>query len=126
MGSHSEKRKQRYVGCPRDRSKLTCLITGTGNSSEQCELHNKFGTRYSTSRPFEELRKYPKFANKYKKNIEVNDIVQHAVDDILQENENTKLSANIEPQEYDNIDRKIYKKELNDLDKLSLGDSSKE
>ena len=63
----------------------------------------------------------------YRKNQEVNTIVQNPVDDmILKEVEDTKLSAKSEPQEYDNIDRGIDEKYMYGIDKFSLGDSHKE
>ena len=51
--------------------------------SEQCKVINNFGTRYAGSRPFKEHRQYPT-SSKYKKKQEVNTIVHHEVDDILQ------------------------------------------
>ena len=61
----------------------------------------------------------------YKKNHDVNSIIHPAGSDILKQDENTKLSAKSEPQEYENIDSEIYKKEMYVLDKLSLDDSQK-
>ena len=36
---------------PRDRSKITCLIHGTGHYSEKFKVLNEFGTRYAAIRP---------------------------------------------------------------------------
>ena len=53
-------------------------------------------------------------------------ILQHAVDDILQEDENSNLSAKSEPRYHEKRDSEINEKYLYDLDKLSLDDSHKE
>ena len=42
----------------------------------------------------------------------MNAIVHNLVDDIRKEDKNTSLSANNEPQEYDNIDGEINKKQM--------------
>ena len=52
MGKHSGKRKQRYVDHPRDQSKLTCLIHGPGNSSDERKVLNDFSTEYAKGRKF--------------------------------------------------------------------------
>ena len=52
-------------------------------------------------------------------------MIQHAVSHILKQDKNTKLSAKSEPQQYDNTNSEIEKKELYELDKLSLNDSHK-
>ena len=44
MYKRADKCKQRYVDRLRDRSQLTCLIHGTGNSSDECKVINNFGT----------------------------------------------------------------------------------
>ena len=55
-----------------------------------------------------------------------NAVIHHAVSYILKQDENTKLSAKSEPQEYDTIDSEIDKKDMYLLYKFSLGDSHKQ
>ena len=52
MGKRASKRNQRYVDCPRYRSKLTYMIHDNVHYSEQCKLLNDFGTRYASTRTF--------------------------------------------------------------------------
>ena len=47
----SDKRIKRYLDHPKYRYKLTCLIHGHGNSSDQCKVLVDFGSKYSKSRP---------------------------------------------------------------------------
>ena len=88
MVKRSGKRKQRYVYHPRDLSKLTCLIHGPLHSSDEFKVFNYFVTTYTKDRPFEGLRQDTTFKKKIGKKQDVNNIVQHSVDDIiLQERE---------------------------------------
>ena len=69
--------------------------------------------------PNKDLRQEPATKNKFSKQKENNDIVQHSVDEsILQENK--KLSVKYETRE--NIDSEVYEDELHGLDKMSLDD----
>ena len=52
MGNRTRKRKQRYVECMKDRSKLRSLIHGNIHFSEQCKVLNDFGTMYASRRSF--------------------------------------------------------------------------
>ena len=67
-------------------------------------MTNNFDTRYYASKTFTENRHETTSDNKHKHNQGVTDIVQNADKDILQGDENTKLVAINESQEYDNID----------------------
>ena len=80
-----------YVKNMRDISKPTFLICGVYHSPEQCKSLNDFGTGYAASRPFAKHRWEPLSGNNYKKNQEVNAIVQNSVDDILQEDKDTRF-----------------------------------
>ena len=84
MISHDGKCRKRYVDRLSEGSELTCTIYGPGHYSEHCKVLNNFITRYDKISPSKESRHEPTFANKYQKNKEVNDMVQHEVDDILQ------------------------------------------
>ena len=84
MISHDGKCRKRYVDRLSEGSELTCTIYGPGHYSEHCKVLNNFITRYDTISPSKESRHEPTFDNKYQKNQEVNDMVQHEVDDILQ------------------------------------------
>ena len=125
MDKRAGNHKQSFVGHMRERSKLTCMNRGNVYSSEHCKLLNEFSTRYAANRPFKEHRQ-ESTADEVQKKKEVNAVVQHAVNDILQKDENTKLSVRREPQEYDNTYSEIEEKELHELDKLSLDNNNKE
>ena len=47
---------KRYIDRLKDISKLTCLIHGPGNSSDECEVLDEFGTKNSKGRPAKYLR----------------------------------------------------------------------
>ena len=55
IGKRTVKRKKGYIDHPRDRSKLTCLINGLINSSDECKVLKYFGTKYAKGRPFKEI-----------------------------------------------------------------------
>ena len=57
---------------------------------------------------------------------EANVVVYHEVDDILQQDENKKLSAKSKTQQYQNIDSEVDKKELYELDNSSLNESNRQ
>ena len=40
------KHRKRYVDNPKDRTKLTCLIHGHGNSSDEFKVLGDFGNKY--------------------------------------------------------------------------------
>ena len=56
MGKCAGNCKKRYVDSPRYRSKLTCLIHGIGNSSDEFKVLNNFVTKYAKCRHFKEHR----------------------------------------------------------------------
>ena len=95
---------QRYINCPRDISKLTFLIHGPGHFSEQWKLLDDFGIKYAVGRPFKDIRHEPTTTNICLGEKEVSDMVQHTVDEILQEDIGRKLSAKkIDYQDNDTI-----------------------
>ena len=77
------KHKKRYVNHPRDQSKLTCIISGPGNSSDECKVLGDFGSKYTKIRPNKE--RSPELTLKKKVGIqqEKNTSIQHAVDEII-------------------------------------------
>ena len=81
--NHSGNLNQRYVDHSIDKSKLTCLIYGKFHSSEQCKFLNDFGARYDARRTFKERRQDPTSDKMYKKNHDLNAMIQHAVSYIL-------------------------------------------
>ena len=81
--NHSGNLNQRYVYHSIDKSKLTCLIHGNFHSSEQCKFINDFGARYDARRTFKERRQEPTSDKMYKKNYDLNAMIQHAVSYIL-------------------------------------------
>ena len=83
MGKCAGNFKQSYVYHPRDISKLTCIINVPGDSSDEFKVINNFGAKYVTCRIFNESIQETTFNKRVFKNQELNDIVQHAVDDII-------------------------------------------
>ena len=80
------KRKQIYLYCPSNRSKLTCLIHGNlSHSLDQCKALRDFGKRYAEGRPLK-LSIYEPTIKKNIRKQEANAMSQHAVEEILQEN----------------------------------------
>ena len=110
MISSSGKRKKRYLDSLRYSSKLTCMIREIFHYPEQCKVLNYCFTRYASKSTMKEHKRYPIASNKYKKNQDINAIDHHAVDDIVQEGKYTKLSANIEPEQYENVNSELNKK----------------
>ena len=51
MSESAGKYIKRYVDHPKDRSKLTCIIHGPGNSSDECKMLGDFGYKYFGIRP---------------------------------------------------------------------------
>ena len=56
MSAITGKHTQRYVDNLQDRSKLTCIIHGPGNSQDEYKLLGDFGTKYAKVRPTKDLR----------------------------------------------------------------------
>ena len=52
MGKHAGKSKKRYLDHSRDQLKLTSLIFGLGQSSEQLKVLNRSDTKYAAGKPF--------------------------------------------------------------------------
>ena len=89
MSERSGKCRKRYVDHTKDRSKLTCLIHGPGNSSYECKVLGDFGSEYSKSRSTRSHCLEPTTKRKFGIHQDTNSIVQHAFDEIiLQENKN--------------------------------------
>ena len=88
--------------------KLTFLIHGPGNVSDKCKILINFGFNYAKSRPNKELRQDP--ANKKKVGIqqENNYIVQHAVDEIILQEKNSKRKD----ETHENIDSEVDEYDL--------------
>ena len=54
MSKCDDKRNQRYVYHPMDRSKLNCLINVPGNSPDECRVLNDFGSNYTKGKTSKE------------------------------------------------------------------------
>ena len=82
-------RKEKNVDNPKYRLKITCLIHSHGHSLDKCKFLGDFVTNYAKNRPTKYCRKDPETNKKFGRHLENNDTTQHAVDEIiLQENEN--------------------------------------
>ena len=83
MSEIAGKRRKSYIDHLKDKSKLICLIHGPGNSSDKCKILGEFGTKYDNIRPTKVHRQAPATNNVFGRHQEKNDIVQHAVDEII-------------------------------------------
>ena len=83
MSDSAGKIRKSYVDHPKDRSKLTCIIHGPGNSSNECKVLRNFGSEYSKIMSTKDRGKDHSNTKKCSKKKERNDIVQHEVDDII-------------------------------------------
>ena len=114
MSKCDDKRNQRYVYHPMDRSKLNCLINVPGNSPDECRVLNDFGSNYTKGKTSKEQSQDPKFNIFLENRKGKNDMFQHAFDEkILQEKE--KLS--VKDETHENIDDEIDEYQLYDLEK---------
>ena len=117
MSEITGKRRNIYVDHPKIRSKITCLIHGPGNSSDDCQVFGEFVNKYDKYRPNKDCSHYPATRKCFGRQQETNSVTQHTVDEIiLQKNE--KLSVKYET--HDNIDDEVDEDELYELDKMSL------
>ena len=117
MSERAGKHRKIYVYHPKDISKTTCLVHGSGNQSDEWKVLGDFGSKYGKSRPTKERRKNP--TNRFNRKQENNAIVNHAVDKIyLQEND--KVISKEEAQE--NIESEFYENDLYQIDNMSLDD----
>ena len=91
MGKDSGKHKQRYVYFPRDISQITCLIHGPSNSSDEFKVLNDVGTKYAKGRSFKDHRKEPTSNKLFGNNQDIDDIVQHAINEIIQQLSKNKI-----------------------------------
>ena len=117
MSESSRNLRKRYVDHLNDRYKLTFLVNGTGHSSDECKVLEDFCSKYSKARPTKDHRLQPETKNKFNRHQENNYIVNHAVGDIILQ-ENKKLSVNDEAQE--NVDSEVNENNLYDIDKMIL------
>ena len=67
MSKHVGKRKQRYVDCMRNLSKLTCIIRGPIHSSGECKVLSDFGSKSTKIRSTMEFRQEPEFKKNRKR-----------------------------------------------------------
>ena len=59
-----------YVDHPKDRSKITCLIHGPGNSSYECDVLGDLGSKYYKISPTKDHRQDPTTKNIFQTAIE--------------------------------------------------------
>ena len=122
MSESAGKFRKKYVDHPKDRFKLICLIHGPGYSSEKFKVMGDLGFKYYIGRPTKDHRQEPAAKKKFSRQKENNAIFQNIVYEIIQQ-ENKKLSAECEA--HKNIDSKIDKNDIYDIDNMTL-DEKKE
>ena len=91
MSDISVKHSKRYVDHTKDISKQTSLIRGSGNSSDRCKALGDFGFEYSKNRPTKDRENDTKTEKKFNRQQDNNDIINHAMDEIILQ-ENNKVS----------------------------------
>ena len=70
MNESAGNQRKRYVDNPKDISKPTCLINGTGNSSDECKVLGDFGSKYATITPTKDRGNDPEIRNKFNRQKE--------------------------------------------------------
>ena len=111
------KRRKRCVDRSKDRSRQTCLVHGPGCSSDEFKVLAGFGDKYSKIRPTKDHGHEPATKNKFNRQKEKNYIVNHAVDEIILQDNN---KGSDEYESHENIDSKINENDLYDIDNMSL------
>ena len=117
MSNKADKSRKRYLDHTEDILKLTCHIHGPGHSSYECKVLVESGTEYAKGRPTKDHRQEPATKKKIGIQQEKNAIIQHAVDDIISQ-ENKKLS--VKDETHVNIDDEFDKDDLHKLYKMSI------
>ena len=74
------KHRNIYLDLPKDRPRTTCLIHAPGKFSDECKILGNFGYKYAKSRPTKDRGNDPTIINKFNRQKENNDIVNHEVD----------------------------------------------
>ena len=77
------KRRKRYIDHLKDILRLTCIIHGPGNSSDECKVLVDFGTMYDKGSPTKDCRQEPASKKYFGRRQENNTILQHAVSEII-------------------------------------------
>ena len=116
----SDKRIKWYVDNQKGGSKLTCLIHDPGHSSYECKVVGDLGSKYSKSRCTQYCRHEPTTQRKFGRQQQKNAIVQHALNDIILQ-DNNKLSGEYE--EHGNIYSEMYENNLYDIYNTSLNEN---
>ena len=109
--------RKSYVYHPNYIFNHTCLTHSPGHSSDECKVLGDFGSKYSIIMHAEDRGHDPITKNKFNRQQQNNDIVNHALAYIILKDNNT-LSAAAEAHE--NIDSKIDENDLYQIDNMSL------
>ena len=105
-----------------DISKLSCLIHGPGNSSDECKVLGEFGSKYYKIRPNKDRRHEPATKNKFNRHKQNNAIVHHKVGGVILQDKK-KLMA--EDEAHENTDSEFDENDKYDINNMSL-DEKKE
>ena len=116
MSESAGKRSKRYEYHLNDRSKITCIIYGPGHSSDEYKVLGDFGSNYAKIRPNKDHRHDPATNKNFGRHQDNNDIVQHAVNEIILQ----KKKITVKDETHKNIDDEVYEDNLYSLDKMSL------
>ena len=119
MVESAGKRRKIYVDYPKGKSK-TCLVHGTGHSSDECKVLGYFFSKYVKSRSTKDRGHDPISRNNFHRQQENNDITNSAVDEILL-HENEKISAVKEAPK--KVEYGFDENELYQIDNISLEDT---
>ena len=91
INESASKRRKRCVDHPKDISKLICLICGPGNSSNECKILGDFVTSYAKVGTNKDCSHDPATKERFILNKENNNAIQHAVDEIIPQDNERKL-----------------------------------
>ena len=83
MSDSTGKHRKGYVDCKKYRFKITCLIHGLRHLSDECKVLRDLGYNYSKSRSNNNRGQEPVIKKKFNRQEKNNDIVQHAVSEII-------------------------------------------
>ena len=122
MGESDDKHRKRYVDHLNNRSKLTCLIHGTVNQPDKCKVLGYFSFKYPKTWHTKGYGQEPTKTRKFNRKKQNNDIVQHAVDEIIL-HDNMKLS--VEQEAHDNIDSEVDENNLYKIDNMSIDEKER-
>ena len=122
MSESAGKRRKRYVDYLEGKSKPTCLIHGSGNSSYECNILGDFDSKYVKSRPNKDHGHDNVPRKQFNRQQENNSIINSKGDEIIL-HKNQKVSA--EKKAHENVESDFDDNQLYQINNTSLDDTKK-